>query len=84
MRTLITIITLLLTINASANVICEKNGRYWYPKNETAIKIAQSLGVKTCNGRRFKAVVKKLNLKSNVKAAKKSMTVDEVVEQFGK
>lgn len=84
MKTLILLIALVSMTNANANVVCEKNGRYWYPKNETAIKIAQSLGVKTCNGKRFKAVVKKLNLTSNVKAAKKSMTVEEVVNSFGK
>lgn len=86
MKKLIAMVTVALTLNANALVECEKNpttGR-WYPKNELAKKIASNLGVKTCQGGRFKAVVKGLNEKTNVPASKKNMSVDEVLKELAK
>ena len=73
----------MLTILSSvkAEIVCEKNGRYWYPKNDKAIKIAKMLGVKTCNGKRFKQVVAGLNETSNVRTAPKKMDVVQVVHK---
>ena len=83
MKKLITITVLtLLTLNVHAAIECKKEGRFWYPKNEKAIKIAKRLGVKTCSGKRFKAVVKLMGEKSNVVAGKKSMSIDDVVNSF--
>ena len=84
MKKLVVLIALVSMSNLSANVVCEKDGRWWRPKNELAIKIATSLGVKTCNGKRFKEVVKQLEMKSNVEASKKSMSVEELVKQLKK
>lgn len=81
---LIALLSILGAIDAFAAVECEKKGRYWYPKNETAKTIASSLGVKTCNGRRFKEVVKQLGETSNVKVASKSMSVEDVVKAMKK
>ena len=67
------------TVNANAAVVCKKDGRWWRPANATAKKIAASLGVKTCNGKRFKAVVAGLGEKSNVKASVKRMNVEDVI-----
>lgn len=84
MRQLIILVTFISIINTAnaADVECEKQGRYWKPKNDTAVKIANSLGVKTCNGQRFKDVIKELGLKSNVVAGKKSMSVEDVVKSM--
>jgi len=76
--------SLLLATAANANVECEKQGRFWYPKNEVSKKIATALGVKTCNGKRFKEVVAKLGMKSNVVAGKKSLSVEEVAKLLSK
>lgn len=85
MKKLIVLITLtLLTTTASAGVVCKKDGGRWYPANEKAIKIATMLGVKTCSGKRFKAVVAKLGFTSNVKASKKNMKVEDVVSALSK
>lgn len=51
---------------ASANVECEKKGRYWYPKNQVSKDIAKLLKVKTCTGKRFGKAVKKMGMNSNV------------------
>ena len=68
--------------NVNANVVCKKDGRFWYPANEVSTKIAAALGVKTCNGKRFKAVVAKLGMSSNVKKAKGSKSVADVIKMF--
>ena len=69
----------MLTITtAQANVICKKDGRYWRPSNATAIKIAKTLKVKTCSGKRFQAVVKQAGLTTNVPVTVKRMTVKEL------
>ena len=76
------ILSSLLAFNVDASIICKKEGRFWYPKSEKAVKIAGMLGVKTCNGKRFKKVIAKLGLKSNVKTAKKRHSVDDVLAAF--
>lgn len=75
-----------LTLGTAAHgaVECKKEGRYWRPSNELAKKIADSLGVKTCQGDRFKEVVAKLGETSNVKMAPKKMSVDELVASLKK
>lgn len=65
---------------AEGAVLCKKDGRYWRPANDKAVKIAEMLGVKTCNGKRFKQVVAKLGESSNVKKSVKKMEVDDVVQ----
>lgn len=75
-------LTLLANSAIKAAVICEKQGRYWYPKNDTAKMIAKNLGVKTCNGKRFKKVVAAIGEKSNVIAARKNLSVADVVKMF--
>lgn len=75
---LITLLSLAFTTNAA--IVCKKDGRYWYPNNEKSKKIALMLGVKTCNGKRFKAVVKGLGEKSNVIAGKKSMKIADILK----
>ena len=77
MKTLL-LITLLTITTAQANVICKKDGRYWRPSNATAIKIAKTLKVKTCSGKRFQAVVKQAGLTTNVPVTVKRMTVKEL------
>ena len=72
------ILTVVLTSTVQAEIICEKKGRFWYPKNDKAIKIAKMLNVKTCNGKRFKEVVAQLNEKSNVTTTKKHSVADVV------
>lgn len=84
MRNLIVIAFMLNFLNAKASVVCEKDGRYWRPKNETAKQIASSLGVKTCTGKRFKAVVKGLGETSNVVASTKKMSVDDLIKSMKK
>lgn len=72
-------VTIAATVEtANASVICKKDGRFWYPENEKAIKIAKMLKVKTCNGKRFKAVLKELNVTSNVVGGTKRLSVEEV------
>jgi len=78
MKRIILISTMLMTMTASANVVCKKEGRYWYPSNATAIKIAKTLKVKTCSGKRFREVVKQAGLKSNAPLTVKRMTVKEL------
>lgn len=78
MKTLLTIALLTLSITASANVVCKKEGRYWRPSNATAIKIAKTLKVSTCSGGRFQKVVKDAGLTSNVPVRVKRMTVKEL------
>ena len=77
MKTLL-LITMLTITTAQANVICKKDGRYWRPSNATAIKIAKTLKVKTCSGKRFQAVVKQAGLTTNVPVTVKRMTVKEL------
>ncbi len=87
MKALITIITLtMIATNAMAAVECEKvdGERGYRPKNELAKKIALSLNVKTCNGARFKAVVKGLGETSNVPATAKVSSVDDVIKSLKK
>ena len=78
MKTLL-LLTMLTITTAQANVVCKKDGRYWRPSNATAIKIAKTLKVKTCSGKRFQAVVKQAGLKTNVPVRVKRMTVEELV-----
>lgn len=74
------VITVAFTLGTSqAAVVCKKQGRYWRPVNDKAIKIAKMLNVKTCTGKRFRRVVKKLGETSNVTATSKKMSVDQVV-----
>lgn len=80
----ILLITMFITSAASANVICEKKGRYWRPSNATAIKIAKTLKVKTCSGDRFNAVVKEAGLTTNVPKRVKRMTVKELAASLKK
>jgi len=80
---LIALTVLTGTVNAN-EVVCKKDGRFWRPANETAKEIAESLGVKTCNGKRFKDVVSKLGYKSNVKATKKRESVEDIVARLKK
>ena len=84
MKSLIIIATILVTSNVFANVECEKKDGRWYPKNETAIKIAETLGVKTCSGKKFKEVVKGLGETSNVVAAEKKATVEDAIASLKK
>ncbi len=76
--------TLLILSTANASIVCKKDGGRWYPANEKAVQIAKMLGVKTCTGKRFKAVVAKLGETSNVVAGKKNMSVDDVIAQLKK
>ena len=78
MKTLL-LLTMLTITTAQANVICKKDGRYWRPSNATAIKIAKTLKVKTCSGKRFQDVVKQAGLTTNVPVTVKRMTVEELV-----
>ena len=78
------VISAIIATASQAAIVCKKNGRYWYPANDKSIKIAKMLGVKTCNGKRFKAVVKQLNETSNVVKARQNMSVSDVVKNFGK
>lgn len=56
----------LVSVSAMANVECTKEGRYYRPTNQVAKDIAKALRVKTCTGGKFKAMVKKLGMTSNV------------------
>ena len=78
MKTLL-LLTMLTITTAQANVVCKKDGRYWRPSNATAIKIAKTLKVKTCSGKRFQDVVKQAGLTTNVPVTVKRMTVEELV-----
>ena len=77
MKTLL-LLTMLTITTAQANVVCKKDGRYWRPSNATAIKIAKTLKVKTCSGKRFQDVVKQAGLTTNVPVTVKRMTVKEL------
>lgn len=78
-------LSMLINHAVQGAVVCKKDGRFWYPENDKAKEIALSLGVKTCNGKRFEAVVKGLGESSNVKkSTKKSMDVEEVIAKFKK
>ena len=80
MKNLLIIASLLtISLTTSANIICKKEGRFYYPANAKSVSIAKSLNVKTCNGKRFKAVVKGLGLTSNVPATVKKMSVAEII-----
>ncbi len=74
--------TALLVSSVQAEVQCKKDGRYWYPNDVKSKRIAKMLGVKTCNGRRFKKVLKGLGEKSNVIPGKKSMTVADAIAKM--
>lgn len=82
MKTLMIITLATLSLSASANVICKKDGRYWRPSNEVAIKIAKTLKVKTCSGKRFQAVVKQAGMTSNVPKTVKRMTVEDLAKSL--
>lgn len=86
MRSLIITIAMTLSFNAMALVECEKREgeRGMRPKNALAIEIAKKLGVKTCNGKRFKDVVKGLGETSNVVESVGEMTVEEIVKSIKK
>jgi hypothetical protein len=79
MKSLLTIALILGSLNAFSAVDCEKQDGRWYPKNELSKDIANKLGVKTCSGKRFKAVVAALGETTNVEASKGSMDVEDVV-----
>lgn len=76
---LMSLAILLIQAANAASVECVKERGRWYPKNDTAKKIARMLGVKTCSGHRFKTVVAKMGLKSNVVAGKRSMSVEDTI-----
>lgn len=84
MKKLILTLTMLTAMTAQANVVCKKEGRYWYPENATAKKIAKALKVKTCSGKRFRAVVAQAGLKSNAPLTVKKMTVKELAASLRK
>ena len=84
MKNLLLIASLLSSMTLSANIVCKKDGRFYYPANAKSIAIAKSLKVKTCNGKRFKAVVKGLGLKSNVPATVKKMSVEQIIASMKK
>lgn len=79
MKEILVLLSILLAFNVDASIVCKKKGRYWYPNNAKSIKIASMLGVKTCNGQRFKDVVKQLNETSNV-TTKKRYKVSDIVK----
>ena len=71
----------------SAAVECEKveGERGVRPKNELAKEIATKLGVKTCNGKRFRDVVKGLGETHNIPdAAATYDSVEDVVKSIKK
>lgn len=87
MKNLITLVALtLLTLGTvQADVTCEKRKGRWYPANDKAKQIATLLKVKTCTGRKFNEVLKKLNIVSNVPKKQvnfKALTVEQVVQQL--
>jgi len=83
MRNLLVLLAMLISLNVSAtDIVCEKSGRFWYPKNDLAIKIASALNVKTCGGMNFKKVVAAKKWTSNVKASAKKMSVDDLIKSL--
>lgn len=86
MKKLVVVTMMSLVIgNVNAAVECEKKDGRWYPKNELAISIASKLGVKTCSGKKFKAVVEQLGETSNVVAGgNSSKSVEDVVAELKK
>lgn len=87
MKRLFTIIAILGSFNAYSAVECEKidGERGYRPKNELAKEIALKLKVKTCNGKRFKDVVKGLGETSNVPdTAATYNSTEDVIASFKK
>lgn len=87
MRALLIIATILVSSVSMANVECEKveGERGVRPKNELAKEIALKLGVKTCNGKRFREVVAKLGETHNIPDSKATYeTTDDVVKSIKK
>ena len=84
MKVLITGIALLLTVNSFGNVVCVKQGKYWRPSNEVSKDIAKSLRVKTCSGGKFRALVKKLGMTSNVPAASSRFNEAALLKKYSK
>ena len=84
MKNLILIVAMLTSLNVMSKVECAKEGRFYYPVNAKAIKIATTLKVKTCNGKRFKAVVAAIGETSNVPATIKHLTMDELIKSMKK
>ena len=82
MKNLLLIAALFSSMSLSANIICKKDGRFYYPADAKSIAIAKSLKVKTCNGKRFKAVVAGLGLTTNVPATVKKLTVKEIIAKM--
>lgn len=76
------IVAVLVNNLVYGSIECKRDGRWWYPVSADAIKIAKSLGVKTCNGKRFRAVVKSLGVSSNIKSGTKRMSVEDVVKSM--
>ncbi len=84
-RIALVVVGCVMSIAARANVECEKveGERGYRPKNEIAKEIAEKLKVKTCNGKRFQEVVKKLGMTSNVPASSTTYkTTDDVVNSI--
>lgn len=84
---IIAIVVLGNIARVSAAVECEKleGERGYRPKNELAKEIASKLNVKTCNGKRFRDVVKGLGETSNVPATAASYkTTEDVINSFKK
>ena len=55
---ILTLMMMSLTVSA-ANVECARGKKYLRPISPDAIKLAEYLKVSTCNGKRFKEIVKK-------------------------
>ena len=82
MKNLIVLMSLAVLTAHGADVVCEKDGKFWYPKSETAIDIAKTLKVKTCNGKRFNKVVKGAGLTTNVPVRVKKLTVKDMIKKY--
>jgi len=83
MKKLLTVITLTVLVNVqAAEVICEKDGRYWRPKNEMAKDIAKMYNVSTCQGGKFRKFVADNGLKFNVPAKRKKLTGDDILKKY--
>ena len=86
-KSLIAVAILLVSVSAHSAVECEKveGERGYRPKNALAKEIASKLNVKTCNGKRFKDVVKGLGETSNVPASATTYKdTAEVIASFKK
>ena len=88
MKNLITLVALIIITLGSveASIVCKKRKGRWYPVSKKAISIAKMLNVKTCTGKRFKAVLVGLGETSNVVVNKsvKSMSVEAVLKEMSK